>query len=131
MEEKRYEEIFSKIKDYLPKEWTKTALYFLFSGNMISHEFYVDSGNGFVSCFNMGYDDSTINNIFDSIENILINEREKLPPKKAWSVFTMFIDKSGKFDIKYDYGNMLNKFIKYQKKWEDKYIYGPKGKNKI
>lgn len=78
----------------------------------------------------MGYDDSTINNIFDSIENILINEREKLPPKKAWSVFTMFIDKSGKFDVKYDYGNMLNKFIKYQKKWEDKYIYGPKDKNK-
>ena len=122
MEPKKYQEIFSKVYPHLPEKWEKVALYFLFSGNMISHEFYVDSGFGYISCFGLGYNDSTLHSIFNSLEDILTQERAKLPEDKIWSVFTMFVDSSGKFDVNFKYGNMSKNFIKFQEKWEKKYI---------
>ena len=123
MEPKNFQEIFNNILGYLPKKWKKVALYFAFSGNMVSHKFYVDCGKGYIDCFQMGYDKAILRQIFFSIEDILINERESLPEGNVWNVFTMFISASGKFDTNYDYTDLSETFIDYQDNWEKNYIF--------
>ena len=121
-EQKNFQKIFDYITDYLPKNWEKLALYFAFSGNMSSHKFYVDTGNGYIDCFHMGYDKSILNNIFLSLEDMLIDERNKLPNDKQWSIFTMFVDSKGKFNVDYQYGDISHDFVERHLQWEEKYI---------
>lgn len=118
MEPKNFQEIYNNLAPYLPNGWKRVALYFAFIGNMTSHKFYVDTGKGYIDCFQLGYKKPTLRQIFDSIEDILILERESLPKEKLWSVFTMFIYAKGKFDSNYAYDDISENFIEYQKSWE-------------
>lgn len=122
MEPKSFQKIFDCISDYLPTNWRKLAFYFAFSGNMSSHKFYVDMGNGYVDCFHMGYTKEILNNIFFPIEDILIEERENMPENKRWSIFTMFAYSTGKFEANYEYGDISKTFVEHQKQWEEKNI---------
>jgi hypothetical protein len=66
---------------------------------------------------------STLDNAFRSLRNVLLKERKELPKEKQWSVFTMFVYSTGKFTSNYEYGDVSETFIEYQKNWEKKYIY--------
>ena len=123
MEQNNFNEIFNCIGEHLPNNWKKLALYFLFSGNMTSRKFYVDNGQGYVDCCNMGYEKTILRQIFYQIEDILYDERNKLPKKDQWSVFTMFVKKSGEFDVKYEYGDFGETFVEHQTNWEKENIY--------
>ena len=122
MESNNFQTIFNIISDYLPKKWDKVAMYFLCSGNMFISKFYVDMGNGFVDCYNLGYQRPVLGRIFRSLEAVLIKERTELPPKNVWSVFTMLVDSNGKFEADYEYEDVSETFIEHQKKWEEKHI---------
>ena len=122
MEPKNFQEIFGIVEDHLPNKWEKFALYIAFVGNMSSHKFFVDSGKGYISCFDLGYEKATLREIFMSIEDILIEEREKLPKKKRWSVFTLLVDSNGEFEANYSYDDISDTFTEYQRNWEKKLI---------
>lgn len=122
MESQNYQEIFNHISGYLPQKWKRVALYFAFSENMTSHKFYVDTGKGYIDCFQLGYEKTVLRQIFFSIEDILIQERESLPKEKQWTVFTMFISSTGKFDTNYEYEDISETFVEYQKNWEETFI---------
>lgn len=122
MESQNYQKIFNIISKYLPKNWKNLSLYFAFTENMISHKYYVDLGKGYIDCFHLGYDKATLRQIFFPIDNILMQERNELPKSKQWTVFTMFISSSGKFNVNYDYEDISKTFIEYEQKWEEKYI---------
>ncbi len=114
--------VYKCVEKYLPKKWKNLALYFLFSGNMVLRKFYVDEGAGFKDCFNMGYDKSTLRQIFYAIEDILYQEREKLSSTKRWNVFSLFVDSEGKFELNLEYDDVSETFIEHQEQWESVYI---------
>ena len=122
MESQVIQKVFNNVSVYLPSGWKKFALYIAFSGNTSFHKFYVDTGNGYVDCFHLGYDKPTLRNIFISIEDILLEERQKLPQKKTWNIFTMFVYGTGKFEINFGYEDVSDTFLEHHQKWENDFI---------
>lgn len=122
METNNLQLIFDVISSYLPKKWKKVALYFAISGNLIDPKFYVDLGQGYIDCFQLGYEDNILMDIFFSLEKILTAERNALAAKNKWSVFTMFVTSTGKVEANYEYNDIRDTYIDYQQNWERKYI---------
>lgn len=123
MENNNLQEIFDVLLGYLPKKWKKVALYSAASGNMTSTKFYVDCGKGYIDCFHLDYDKTTLIKIFFTIESILSAERKGLTGIHKWTVFTMFVNSKGKVEANYDYTDISETYIDYHAEWEKKNIF--------
>ena len=119
-----FQDVFSKIEDHLPSDWQRVAIYFAKVNKMMDFKYYVDTGDGYVVNLRLAdYDGLECAKLTIAIDKLLMAERDKLPKKQQWSVFTMFIDSSGKFKVDYYYDNISKTFPQYKADWESKFIY--------
>ena len=117
------QQIHGAIANHLPDSWERYVIYFAISNNMFEFKYYVDEGKGFVDCYALaGYDDSAFYSLALEIKQMLSFERNKLPKRKQWSVFTMSVASTGKFNVEYFYDNISKTYITYRQEWEAKHV---------
>lgn len=118
-----FQEVLNTVIDYLPENWERVAIYFARVNSMIDFNYYVDDGKGYESAYTRKeYNSDDYNELTLDLNDLLMAERDKLPKKKQWSVFTMFVQSSGKFKVDYSYDNISKTFLEYKEKWEQEYI---------
>lgn len=116
-------EIFQKVYDiisyYLPESWGRLAIYYAVVDNIVDFKYYLDEGKGYVDCFNLkDYSKEKFRDLRFAIDDVLLEDRKHLPQDKQWSVFTMFISSSGKFETNFSYEDISETFHQYHEKWE-------------
>ena len=114
-----FQKVYDIISDYLPESWDRLAVYYAVVENMVDFKYYVDEGNGYVDCFKLKeYSKEKFRALRFGIDDVLLEDRKELPQDKQWSVFTMFVLSSGKFETNFGYDNISETFHEYHEKWE-------------
>ena len=122
METKSIQLLFDIVSNCLPAKWYKIAMYFSYSGNAFIGKFYVDEGKGYKDCYNLGCERQAIKQILRSMEAIVVKERNELPEGNRWSIFTVFIQENGRFNVSYSYDDISETFLDQLSEWEKQYI---------
>ena len=118
-----FQKVYGEVADYLPKGWKSVAIYYAVSGNMTHFKYYVDSGKGYVNCFNLNEcGKENFKKIRSGLDNILLEDRKNLQQSKQWSVFTMFISSAGNFETNFGYDDISEDFLNYHENWEKENI---------
>ena len=60
--------------------------------------------------------------MFIEIDKTLSEERNLLEEKDKWTVMTMLVDSNGKMKSEFDYLDISENSIEYERKWKEKYI---------
>lgn len=118
-----YQTIFSKLEIFLPSDWEKVVFYAAYTEGSYSMKYHVKSGNKMVSCFDLpGVDDRQLMKLFIDINKELSKERKTLSEKETWSVMTMIVDAEGNLKTDFDYEDISENSIEYERKWKKKYL---------
>ena len=112
LQQKMYQDVFDVLQSYLPEGWKKVAVYDLEIENMSEVKFYVDSGKGYIDCFDL-YDSQKISKFIEEVSSITKPVKNALPKKHKWYVFKMFVTSEGDMNVEYEYKNILGKTIDY------------------
>ncbi len=121
-------EIFQKIFDILnptlPTKWKKMIFYVAYYKGSYSMKYYTsDKEVLFTDCFSQkGANKAMLIKIFININKMLMEERNALADKDKWSVMTMIVDSNGSIKAEFDYTDISEEPIEYEKKWKETYI---------
>lgn len=123
MDESIYQDIYDIIANTLPDEWKKVVLYMNYSEGSYSIKYYVKNKfNQYKDCYSLeGVSKTGLIKIFIEINKIIAPERNVLSEKDKWSVMTLTIEKTGSFNVEYEYGLMESMF-ESEAAWERKYL---------
>lgn len=124
MDERLFQKIFDELQKILPDEWNRVAFFAGYTKGSYSMKYYVDDGKtGYVDCFKLSnVNKSTVIRLFMSIDKIISSERNKLDESKKWTVLSLFIDSEGKITAKFDYTDISENAISYEKEWKEKWL---------
>ena len=118
-----FQKVYDVISDYLPEEWKRVAIYYAVVDNIVDFKYYLDEGKGYVDCFNLkDYSKEKFRDLRFAIDDVLLEDRKHLQQDKQWSVFTMFISSTGKFETNFSYDNISEDFHKWHENWEKENI---------
>lgn len=118
-----FQGVYNLILKHLPEKWERLAVYYATAGSMFELKYYVDSGMGYVDCCNLKeYDENNFYKLTIDVHSLIKQTRNNLPEDKRWSVFTMFISSSGKFETNFSYDDISKTYIEYRNKWENENI---------
>ena len=118
-----FQGVYNLISEHLPENWDKLAVYYAISGSMFEFKYYVDSGKGYVDYNNLKeYDENNFYKLTIDVHSFIKQTRNNLPENKRWSVFTMFISSSGKFETNFSYDDISKTYIEYRNNWEKENI---------
>ena len=118
-----YQTIFDKLQEYLPANWDEVVFYAAYTEGSYSMKYYVKNGTEITSCFNlMNINKAQLVKLFMSIDKELKSERKTLSAKDTWSVMTMIVGADGVMKAHYDYTDISENSISFEKAWEEKYL---------
>lgn len=125
MDHEIYQKIFDILQPVFPKGWEKMVLFVGYTTGSYTMKYYIcDNQGGYTDCFSQsGINKSQLIRLFMSIDQVISPERKKLDEKHRWSVLTMSVTKNGSMKTDFDYVDISDKAIAYEKKWKEKYIY--------
>lgn len=110
--------VIDELYKYLPNNWQQVALYCSKYNSLCQTKFFVDIGNGYIDCYNLGIDKYELYDLFERISKIIMAERDKLPKRKRWSIMTATINSIGKFSMDFDYSDLTDSFVDKSLQWE-------------
>lgn len=124
MNEKLFQIIFDKLQEVVPVKWHKIIFYAAYTNGSYGMKYYVDMGNGqFTDCFSIeGISDMRLMKLFVSLDKDIAVYREQLEDLKKWNVLTMMIESTGTFKTDFDYSDISENFISYEKDWAKRYL---------
>jgi len=125
MNEIVFQNIFDKLQEYLPNNWKKVILYAGYTVGSYSIKYYVDCGEGqYIDCFDLyGITErQQLVRLFMEIDKILLPIRNELKEGKKWTVMTMIVDSEGNMRSEFDYENINETSIEYEKGWKERYL---------
>lgn len=124
MSEIIYQKVFDEIQNDLPEGWTRMVFFVAYTEGSYSMKYYYRlDGEGYLDCFSQsGSKMSQLINKFMTIDKILSEERNMLPEEKRWTVMTMVVDANGSFKTEYDYCDVSENMITYERTWENRYL---------
>ena len=118
-----YQTIFDKLQAYLPTIWDEVVFYVAYTEGSYSMKYYVKNGPEITSCFNMlNINKSQLVMLFMSIDKELSAERKTLSIKDRWSVMTMIISADGNVKTHFDYTDISENSLVFEKAWEATYL---------
>lgn len=119
-----FQKVFDLIQPHLPEEWEKMVLYVGYTEGSYSMKFYTCDANGtYTDCFSQkGANKVKLVQLFMSIDKVLAPERKALEDKNKWSVMTMIVDSEGAMKSEFDYADIRENTIAYERSWKEKYI---------
>lgn len=123
MNEELFQDIFNEIQNYMPIEWEKVILYVEYSAGSYSMKYYTKVNGSFIDCYNLkDVSKANLIKLFMKLDKKISVERNKLEDSNKWSVMTMIVDSEGDFTTNFDYSDLTENTIEYQKSWKEKYI---------
>ena len=124
MNDKIFQEVFDMLQEYLPTEWKKVVVYAAYSAGSYSINFHVmKADNLYVDCYNLKTcSKAQLIKLFMNINRVLEPSRKATTGKSAWTVFTMIVDNEGNMKTNFDYEDISETSIAYEKKWKEKYL---------
>lgn len=121
--QKVVQEVFGKVEECLPQEWEKCCFYAAFTVGTYTMKFYIKNKKGeYIDCYNLGIDDNQLAFLFMDIDDIVRPYRDALESKQKWNVLTLIVESNGKFNVDFDYADVSENSIEYQRNWEKKYL---------
>lgn len=117
--QKMYQDVFDAIIGYLPNCWKRVAIYTSIFNSLKEVKYFVDLGKGYSDCYDIyngnKYD---LYDLFERINKICLEVRQKLPKKRQWSIFKMYITSDGKMNADFDYSDLEKEFVNARLNWE-------------
>lgn len=119
-----FQKVFDVLQDNINIDWKRIIFYVGYSSNSYSMKYYVDDGAGmYKSCFELpGFSMANATKMFAQIDSVIAKERKSLSDQDKWNVLTMIVDDSGHMQTVFDYTDLSEGSIEYEKKWKEKYI---------
>lgn len=119
-----FQEIFDKLQDYLPNEWSSLVFYAAYFDGSYSMKYYIkDNKNEYVDCYNtIDLPSIQFTKLFISLDKVISQYRKELDDNKKWSVMTMVINSDGNMKTNYTYEDISESFIKYEDTWKKEYL---------
>lgn len=119
-----YQEIFDLLSEVLPADWKKFVLYVAYTPGSFAIKYYTRNENGiYTDCFSQQkVSRAQLVKIFMEIDKRISLERNLLEDNNKWNVMTMIVDSNGRIKVDYDYVDISENSIDYEKKWKAKYI---------
>lgn len=119
-----FQNVFDIISPVLPKGWKKMILYVGYTVGSYSMKYYTTDGkNAYTDCFSQkSVNKAQLIRLFIDIDKVLSAERKTLDDMHRWSVMTMIVDSAGGMKTEFDYTDISENSITYEKNWEEKYV---------
>ena len=122
MNEIDFQGIFDELQEALPEDWKRVAFYAAYTEGSYSMKFYSDLGDGkYIDCFQTSnFNKAQLIKLFMSIDKQLSVARKKCTPE--WTMLTMVVDETGTMRTDFDYGDMSDRMVEYERKWKERYL---------
>jgi len=127
LQQKMLENIFLKLQDTLPSDWTKVEFFAKKTSGSYGMKYFVLNENGkWVDCFNL-VNIKEIKNLFYSIGKDISYTWEKLPEQNKWHAFNLVVDNQGNTNVSYDYADNIKEeelfsyLLNKEKQWSAKF----------
>lgn len=129
LQQKMYQDIFSKIQKFLPQGWKKVDFHIYHTSRYYGIKFYVlIESNEWIDCFKLR-DENGFDFNFLSIDDNIAIVWNQLPKKHKWHVLNMIVDSQGKINVAYDYADNLRDnedalfdyLLNEEKEWDKKF----------
>ena len=119
-----FQNIFDIIQPTLPNSWKKMVLFVGYTAGSYNMKYYTADEKGeYTDCFSQ----KEINKVqliklFMRIDRVVGPERKKLDEQNKWSVLTMTVTNDGNMKTEFDYADISENVIAYERSWKEKYI---------
>lgn len=119
-----FQNIFDIIQPTLPNSWKKMVLFVGYTAGSYTMKYYTADEKGeYIDCFSQ----KEINKVqliklFMRIDRVVGPERKKLDEQNKWSVLTMTVTNDGNMKTEFDYADISENVIAYERNWKEKYI---------
>lgn len=129
LQQKMYQDIFSKIQKFLPQGWKKVDFHIYHTSRYFGIKFYVlIESNEWIDCFKLR-DENDFDFNFLSIDDNIAIVWNQLPKKHKWYVLNMIVDSQGKINVAYDYADnsrdnedaLFDYLLNEEKEWDKKF----------
>ena len=119
-----FQNTFDLLLDCLPADWNRLIFFSFYTNGSYSMKYYTKNENSeWIDCFSQkDVTRSDLIKLFIKIDNVLSEERNHLTDKERWTVFTMIVDSNGKMTSEFDYTDISDRVIEYEREWEKKYL---------
>ena len=119
-----FQKIFDILIDDLPTDWSKIVYLAEFYDGSFSMKYYVKTPTSdYISCYDMeNFDNNKFIMMSIELNNIISTNRLQLSEDKRWSAIAMTVESSGKMYTDFDYANVIEDQIEYEKNWEEKHL---------
>lgn len=116
---KSFQTLLDKIVPFLPSGWKRLLVYLAKNEGVSDFKYYVDSGKGFIECFYLeGFDIAEFSILAFDVDDIFNDEWENLAKSERWSLMTMVVESSGRFEVDYGYDPIGEGLHQYYEEWK-------------
>lgn len=124
MDENIFQKVFDILVEVMPVDWDEVIFYAGYTQGSYGMKYYTKSGSGeFIDCFSQkGANRAKLIKTFMRIDKELSSVRKQLDDASRWNVLTMIVDSQGKMKTEFDYEDISEKTIEYEREWEKKYL---------
>ena len=124
MDNKVFQDIFDILQPVLPKEWKKFLLFIGYTEGSYTMKYYICNDSGvYIDCFSQKeVSRAQLIRIFMNIDKIVSPQRKELDEKSRWTVMTMIVSADGSMKSEFDYDDISENAIQYERDWERKYL---------
>ena len=124
MDNKVFQDIFDILQPVLPKEWKKFLLFIGYTEGSYTMKYYTCNDSGvYIDCFSQKeISRAQLIRIFMNIDKIVSPQRKELDEKSRWTVMTMIVSADGSMKSEFDYDDISENAIQYERDWERKYL---------
>ncbi len=123
MDNKIFQEVFNILQSVLPQKWEKVCFFAGYTKGSYTMKYYTYNNGTYVDCFSQKEISRTqLIKGFMSIDKVLSTERKELDEEHRWSVMTMIVSADGSMKSEFDYDDISENAIQYERDWERKYL---------
>lgn len=124
MNNEMFQKIFDILQETMETDWFRIIFYAGYADNNYSMKYFVDAGEGRLrSCFEMpGFSMAEITKTFARMNNVISEERNKMGDQEKWTALTMIVDSTGEMKTFFDYTDLNENSIEYEKQWKKTYM---------
>nr|WP_288915903.1 immunity protein YezG family protein [uncultured Lachnoanaerobaculum sp.] len=123
MDNKIFQEVFDILQSVLPPKWDKVCFFAGYTEGSYTMKYYTYNSGTYVDCFSQKEISRTqLIKGFMSIDKVLSTERKVLDEEHRWTVMTMIVSADGSMKSEFDYDDISENAIQYERDWERKYL---------
>ena len=108
MDNKIFQEVFDILQSVLPTKWERVCFFAGYTEGSYTMKYYTYYNGTYVDCF--------------SQEEISRTQLIKLDEEHRWTVMTMIVGADGSMKSEFDYKDISEIAIQYEREWESKYL---------